>query len=98
MIGAEAHRRKTLETWHTDKNFPVLILTVQDSAAGLNLQHANHIILGHPLLSYGDEKQAIGRAIRPGQKRNVTIWRFVVRDTLEEQLYQRNLVSRERGC
>lgn len=36
------------------------------------------------------EAQAIGRAYRQGQEKKVTIVRFIVEDTLEEELYRRN--------
>lgn len=36
------------------------------------------------------EQQAIGRAYRQGQTRQVTVVRFIVKDTLEETLHYRN--------
>lgn len=87
--GTDAHRRLVRKEWSESK--PVLILTVQDSAAGLNLQEANHVILAHPLISIGDETQAIGRAYRFGQKRKVHVWRYIMKNTVEEELYNQHL-------
>ncbi len=36
------------------------------------------------------ESQAIGRAYRQGQKAKVTVVRFVIRNTVDHELYLRN--------
>lgn len=86
MSGTDAHRRVIHSKWN-QKN-PVLIMTIEDSAAGLNLQKANHVILAHPLLSQSDENQAIGRAYRFGQQRPVTVWRYITKGTIEESIWE----------
>lgn len=41
------------------------------------------------------ESQAIGRAYRQGQKGQVTVVRFVIRNTIDHELYSRNTESKE---
>ena len=56
------------------------------------LQVANHLIFVHPFHSLNNhqrsawEAQAIGRVLRQGQTRQVTIWRFVSMGTMEQEL------------
>jgi SNF2 family DNA or RNA helicase len=70
----------------------VLLCSLEHKAAGLNLQCANHVMLVHPFFSeHTDhpmswEAQAIGRVLRPGQKRPVTIWRFLANQTIEQEI------------
>lgn len=71
----------------------ILLLSAQAKASGANLQCATHVILLDPAGSSAEhgaalEQQAIGRAVRMGQERLVTVTRFCVKDTLEEKLFQ----------
>jgi hypothetical protein len=43
------------------------------------------------------EAQAIGRAHRQGQNRQVTIVRFIIRNTIEHDTYIKNYVQTEEG-
>merc|ERR1712060_250187 len=73
----------------------VLLLNLKDeSASGANLTAANHVIFVHPLLAASQqeftacETQAIGRVRRYGQNRCVYIWRFISRDTMDQEIYE----------
>jgi len=73
----------------------VIMLSLQNTAAGTNLIKATHIILMDPVSgskkeAQATEAQAIGRAHRQGQKNEVTVVRFVIKDTLEHEYYLRN--------
>eukprot|EP00931_Biecheleriopsis_adriatica_P101009 TRINITY_DN76239_c0_g1_i1.p1 TRINITY_DN76239_c0_g1~~TRINITY_DN76239_c0_g1_i1.p1 ORF type:complete len:1118 (-),score=174.71 TRINITY_DN76239_c0_g1_i1:19-3201(-) len=73
----------------------VLLLSLEQSASGTNLTAANHVLLIHPMAASTPERagafeqQAIGRCVRTGQTRPVTVWRFVTADTVEETLTSR---------
>ena len=45
-------------------------------SSGLNLTAANHIVLAERAVNPGEEEQAIGRARRIGQQRQVHVWQF----------------------
>ena len=71
-----------------------LILSSLNNASGLNLQFCQNIIIFEPIK--GDyiflreiEKQVIGRIMRIGQKKKCKVTRFIVKDTIEEELYQK---------
>eukprot|EP00398_MALV-I-01_sp_L67-1_P000402 gene402-708_t len=73
----------------------VLVLSMEESATGMNLVCANHCILAHPM--YGDtkyatdcEKQAIGRIRRQGQTKTCYLYRFFTEGTIEEELMKKH--------
>lgn len=79
----------------------VLILNLGDeSAAGMNLVNANHVVFISPLLTNTSQKyhaamvQSIGRARRYGQQRSVNVYMFISPSTVDvDILEQRELRS-----
>eukprot|EP00977_Amphora_coffeiformis_P014794 scaffold4223_cov189-Amphora_coffeaeformis.AAC.54 len=72
----------------------VLLLKMDDEqAAGLNLTNLNHAIFVHPLLAdslqeyKAYETQSIGRIRRFGQQKTVHVWRFLMKDTIDQQIF-----------
>jgi SNF2 family DNA or RNA helicase len=81
-----------------EENVKVLLMSLGNSAAGTNLIEANYVVLVDPMQGSVEEArayemQALGRAHRQGQDQNVHLVRFVVRDSVEEELYTRNKSS-----
>lgn len=73
----------------------VLVLRMDhESASGLNLTHLNHAIFVHPLLATTQqqyeayETQSIGRIRRYGQVKNVYVWRFLVKGSIDTEIYE----------
>ncbi|KAJ3064457.1 DNA helicase rad5 [Podochytrium sp. JEL0797] len=75
----------------------VLMLSAKDSVSGLNLTEASHCIILHPFhdkkedYAIGAEKQGIARALRNGQTKTVKIVRFVVEETIEQEMHERRV-------
>jgi SNF2 family DNA or RNA helicase len=70
----------------------VIMLSLTNSASGTNLTEASHIFFVEPINASNDEvkaieSQAIGRACRLGQKKKVELYRILVKDTIEEEIY-----------
>ncbi|KAI3952838.1 hypothetical protein MKX01_006881 [Papaver californicum] len=72
------------------KSIQVLLLLFQHGANGLNLLEAQHVILIDPLLNPAIEAQAINRVHRIGQDKTTLVHRFIVKDTVEESIYELN--------
>ncbi|KAK5743775.1 hypothetical protein LTR17_002397 [Elasticomyces elasticus] len=88
-----------IERFQKDRAITVMILNASDeTAAGLNLQNANHVIFVSPLMrdsQYAYEAtmaQAIGRVRRHGQQRPIHVHRIVALHTIDVDI----LESRER--
>jgi len=84
---------KAIEKFRTkSKGARILLLSTKYAASGLDLMEANKIILFDPVygtekFKHGIEAQAIGRASRIGQKRIIEVIRFLIRDTIEEEIH-----------
>ncbi|KAM0802320.1 SNF2 family N-terminal domain-containing protein [Usnea florida] len=76
---------------HPDSN--LLLMTTGTGAVGLNLTAANRVYLLEPQWNPAIEAQAIGRALRLGQKRTVTIIRYVMEKTIEESIQSRQIMK-----
>ena len=77
-----------------DDSIKVALLSSENSSSGLNLTEANHILLLDTLNADKNrarviEEQAIGRSVRLGQEQVVNVKRFIMRDTIEHDYYNR---------
>ena len=85
--------KKSIRQFKLDESYKVMLLSSESCNSGTNLTEASHVFL---LDSVGAdveqtkavEEQAIARAKRLGQKRNVHVYRFVMKDTVEEKYYE----------
>ena len=81
---------KNINKFKKDDTYRVIMLSSERSNSGSNLTEANHIIFIDALQSElettkATEAQAIGRAVRLGQKLPVKVVRFITKDTIEEE-------------
>merc|ERR1712139_407171 len=66
----------------------VILISLKAGGERLNLQIANHVFLLDPWWNPACEMQAIQRAHRIGQTREVRAVRFITADTIEEKIVQ----------
>jgi len=64
----------------------VLAAQIQAGGTGLNIQAASVVILCEPQFKPSIENQAISRAYRMGQTRNVLVYRLLCEDTVDERI------------
>jgi SNF2 family DNA or RNA helicase len=79
------------------ENNSVILLSLEHSASGTNLTEATHIFFVEPIDHKKEtinaiEGQAIGRAVRLGQKQVINVIRILCKDTIEEEIYNTNYV------
>lgn len=65
-----------------------MLLPLKAGSKGLNLIEATHVFLVEPILNPGEELQAVGRVHRIGQTRETFVHRFIVRNSIEETIYE----------
>lgn len=80
---------KTLE----EKIAKVIILSSDENAAGINLTEFNNVIIFEPfedsMYCKEIEKQLIGRVHRINQTKPVNVYRLIMLNTIEEQIYSK---------
>lgn len=64
----------------------VLISQIIAGGTGLNIQSASVVIFCEPQLKPSIENQAIARAYRMGQARNVLVYRLLCENTIDERI------------
>ena len=78
-------RAKALRDFQHDPPTTGFLLSMRAGAVGSNLTQANHVFLMEPSLNPALEAQAMGRVVRLGQKRPVTVYRLVVEDSIDSR-------------
>lgn len=91
-------RDKAIRTFSNDDDIKVIMLSSESAASGTNLTKASQVIILDPIIGSYEfrrnmEGQAIGRAHRMGQKNKVTVVRFVIKNTIEETIYNDNKIT-----
>lgn len=66
----------------------VLLAQIQAGGTGLNIQSASVVILCEPQFKPSIENQAISRAYRMGQTRNVLVYRLLCQNTVDERIME----------
>ena len=66
----------------------VLVSQVQAGGTGLNIQSASVIIFCEPQIKPSIENQAISRAYRMGQVRDVLVYRLLADETIDERIME----------
>ncbi|MGH3863073.1 SNF2-related protein [Actinokineospora sp.] len=65
---------------------PVFLISLKAGGFGLNLTEADYCFVLDPWWNPATEAQAVDRAHRIGQRRNVMVYRLIARDTIEEKV------------
>ncbi|PRQ36459.1 putative DNA helicase chromatin remodeling SNF2 family [Rosa chinensis] len=84
----QPQRERVLNEFNETRVKRVLLTSLKTGGVGLNLTAASNVFIMDPWWNPAVEEQAIMRIHRIGQKRTVTVRRFIVKDTVEERLLQ----------
>lgn len=79
-------REETIEKFQTDTRYKIFILSLKSGGVGLNLTQANHVIHYDLWFNPAVENQATDRAFRIGQKKKVSVYRFITQNSFEEKI------------
>ncbi|KAB8336662.1 hypothetical protein FH972_020973 [Carpinus fangiana] len=84
---ADIAHKNGITKFKEDPSAECFLLHAKADSSGLNLVNATHVFLCEPLINAALELQAIARVHRIGQRRPTTVWMYLVRDTVEEAIY-----------
>lgn len=79
-------RQNIIDRFDRAEDGAVLVAQIQSGGVGLNIQAASVIIICEPQVKPSIESQAISRAYRMGQTRNVLVYRLLCKNTIDERM------------
>ncbi|MGA2711929.1 MAG: DEAD/DEAH box helicase [Bryobacteraceae bacterium] len=88
LDGATTDRQERVEHFQTDPACPLFLISLKAGGLGLNLTAAEYVFLLDPWWNPAVEAQAVDRAHRIGQTRQVFAYRLIARDTVEEKVLE----------
>jgi superfamily II DNA or RNA helicase len=74
---------------------PVFLISLKAGGVGLNLTAASYVFLMDPWWNPAVESQAIDRAHRIGQQNNLTVYRPIIKGSIEEKVLELQKIKRE---
>jgi SNF2 family DNA or RNA helicase len=81
-----ARRQEIVDEFDKAPAGSVLVAQIQSGGTGLNIQSASVVIICEPQFKPSIENQAVSRAYRMGQSRNVLVYRLLCEDTVDEKI------------
>ena len=88
-----AQRVPLVKSFNAGRGGDVFLLSTKAGGVGLNLVGANRLVLFDSDWNPANDLQALARVWRDGQKRPVTIYRLVTTGTVEEKIFQRQILK-----
>jgi SNF2 family DNA or RNA helicase len=95
LDGRTRDREVPVEQFQNDPNLKLFLISLKAGGLGLNLYAAEYVYLLDPWWNPAVEAQAIDRAHRIGQTRQVFAYRLIARDTVEEKVLELQKTKRD---
>lgn len=88
LTGQTTNREKEIDRFRTEDQNRIFLVSLKAGGVGLNLTEADYVFILDPWWNPAAENQAINRAHRIGQQKNVFVYRFITGGTIEEKIQQ----------
>ena len=82
-------RVEAIKALQEDPEVRFILCSLKAGGFGINLTRANVVFLMDPWWNSSTEAQAVDRCHRLGQERPVRVYRFVIKDSIEEKMVYR---------
>ena len=86
LTGETRDRESEIWKFQNDPGCSFFLISLKAGGVGLNLTAAEYVFILDPWWNPAAEMQAISRAHRIGQDKNIFVYRFISRNTLEEKI------------
>ncbi|XP_054895824.1 DNA excision repair protein ERCC-6-like 2 isoform X3 [Poeciliopsis prolifica] len=91
-------RVQIVKEFNSSSHVNLCLVSTMAGGLGLNFVGANVVVLFDPTWNPANDLQAIDRAYRIGQCRDVTVFRLISLGTVEEVIYLRQLYKQQLQC
>jgi SNF2 family DNA or RNA helicase len=95
LDGRTRDRQAAVDKFQNDPECKLFLISLKAGGLGLNLTAAEYVFLLDPWWNPAVEAQAIDRAHRIGQTRQVFAYRLIAKDTVEEKVLQLQQTKRD---
>jgi SNF2 family DNA or RNA helicase len=86
LTGSTRNRAAEVEKFQNDPDCKIFLISLKAGGVGLNLTAADYVFILDPWWNPAAEMQALNRAHRIGQDKNVFVYRFISNHTVEEKI------------
>lgn len=86
LDGSTKNRADAVTTFKQQESIQIFLISIKAGGVGLNLTEADYVFILDPWWNPAVEQQAIDRSHRIGQTKNVFIYKFISKGTVEEKI------------
>ena len=86
LTGASTNREKIVSTFQDDPENRIFLISLKAGGVGLNLTAADYVFILDPWWNPASELQAMSRAHRIGQDKNVFMYKYITTNSIEEKI------------
>ena len=86
LTGASTNRPEEIARFSQTEEIQAFLISLKAGGVGLNLTQADYVFIVDPWWNPAAEAQAIARAHRIGQNKQVIAYRFITKDSIEEKI------------
>ncbi|MGM0497098.1 MAG: DEAD/DEAH box helicase, partial [Bacteroidota bacterium] len=86
LTGETKNREKVVGEFQNGPSNKIFLIQIKAGGVGLNLTAADYVLILDPWWNPAVEEQAVNRAHRIGQDKNVMVYRFISAGTVEEKI------------
>ena len=90
-----SQREKAVTQFQNDPGCSLFLVSLKAGGVGLNLTAADYVFILDPWWNPAAEMQALNRAHRIGQEKNVFVYRFISNESIEEKIQRLQERKRE---
>ncbi|KAG6890202.1 hypothetical protein C0995_010213 [Termitomyces sp. Mi166 len=91
----QSDRMPMIDQFHTDPDIFIFLISTLAGGTGLNLTGANKVVIFDPNWNPAHDLQAMDRAFRFGQTRDVSVYRLLGAGSVEELIYARQIYKQQ---
>ena len=86
LTGSSTNRPEEITRFSQTEEIRAFLISLKAGGVGLNLTQADYVFIVDPWWNPAAEAQAIARAHRIGQNKQVIAYRFITKDSIEEKI------------